>query len=162
MFQELVNQLSHTEPLQRIYALQVLAMLEETRALNAIHHLFKNDPDERVRQAAKWAGGLIWQAQQRGYSTEQAMKDYFDGQLSEKQRDAMVANLLIPVGDDRALKADMDALQTQWQHLDTMKRTPHTTQTTPVHQDDFDLLDAGLSLNDKDDDLDAGLSDLFK
>lgn len=162
MFQQLINQLSHAEPLQRIYALQVLAMLEETRALNAIHHVFKNDPDERVRQAAKWAGGLIWQAQQRGYSTEQAMNDHFAKQASEKQRDAMVSNLLIPVGDDRALKADMDALQTQWQHLDTMKRT-HTTQTAPVHQDDFDLLDAGLSLNDNElDDLDAGLSDLFK
>lgn len=170
MFQELVNQLRDPDPARRIHTLQVLAMLDETRALNAIHYVFKNDSDQRVRQAAKWAGNLIWQAQQRGYNTEKALEEHIAGQLSDKQREAMLANLIIPVGDDRSLKAEMDSLQTKWQHIDAVKQgwepPPTPPAQIPARTDDFDLLDAGLSVDQPQnidlDELDAGLSDLFK
>lgn len=170
MFQELVNQLRDPDPARRIHTLQVLAMLDETRALNAIHYVFKNDSDQRVRQAAKWAGNLIWQAQQRGYNTEKALEEHIAGQLSDKQREAMLANLIIPVGDDRSLKAEMDSLQTKWQHIDAVKQRgeppPTPPAQIPARTDDFDLLDAGLSVDQPQnidlDELDAGLSDLFK
>lgn len=82
----LAQQLRDPDPRTRVQALRILAMVEETRALNAVRWLYKNDPETGVREVAAWAGKLLWEAEQRGHSTARAMEEMFSPKLTTDQK----------------------------------------------------------------------------
>lgn len=149
--QHLINQLHHAHPHKRIEALRVLAMVEETRALNAIGVTVKDDPDEQVRQVAQWAGKLILQAQQRGHSTEKAIQSHFGSQRGEVVEELLVKELLDDTPDSPDAKNQMAVLQKKWEHLEALPREEPAQPPEPpslpssITEDDMALLDAGLS-----------------
>ncbi len=88
---QLLNGLNNPDPAARIEALRVLATLEETQALPACRALIKTETNPDVVNTLKWAGNLIWQAQQNGYSTETGLRKYFRHDLiptEDEQREA--------------------------------------------------------------------------
>jgi hypothetical protein len=80
--QSLLERLKNGDVAARIETLRIIAMVEETEALPALSWVFKNDPDPQVRQVAQWTGSLVWQAQQRGHSTQEALKTQYKSQVS--------------------------------------------------------------------------------
>ncbi|MBN1967133.1 MAG: HEAT repeat domain-containing protein [Anaerolineae bacterium] len=84
-FESLLQRLDHPDAAVRAETLQILAMVEETRALQAVARVFRHDPDPRVRQTAAAAGRLLQAAQQRGHSTEQALAAHFAADLSNER-----------------------------------------------------------------------------
>jgi HEAT repeat protein len=52
--------LKDKSPEVRIKSIQELALLGATQALGALEEIFRNDPDEEVRKAARRAGRLLW------------------------------------------------------------------------------------------------------
>ncbi len=170
MWQALIHALHDPDPTRRIQMLQVVAMLEETRAIQTVHDLFKSDPDPQVRQTAKWAGSLLWQAQQRGYSTDSAVEAHFarQKQVTSDRQEAVVDSVLLHAGNDHALNSYLSAARTQWEVVNEVRqRDPRATQTQSaplvVDHDHLDLLEAGLSRAVlEDDEIDAGLSELFR
>lgn len=153
--QDLLKRLQHPDAKQRIRALQVLAMVEETEALPAIAELYRHDADPQVRKTAQWAGHLIHEAQQRGYSTEQGLRRHFGLEASAQTETAHEARLIdgmliVPNRDDSDTQIQMDLLQTQWQQLDTVQSRREPPPAVPrlsrsEHQPDYGVLDAGLS-----------------
>jgi len=156
--QQLINMLHDDSPLKRVAALRVLAMLEETRAINAIVVVYKNDPDERVREIAKWAGGIIWRAQERGYSTQNAIAAHFQKTPQDKKRDMedVLAHSVLTHGLDLeqtvALQNQLDLARVKSDQLDQLRGDPHqydtqlmNTLSRQITQDDLDMLDAGLN-----------------
>ncbi|MEP7286887.1 MAG: HEAT repeat domain-containing protein [Chloroflexota bacterium] len=93
----LLASLNNPVPAARIEMLRVLATLEETLALPTLRNLINSETDPDVLPVLKWAGKVIWQAQQNGYSTANAIHKHFrrDLELSpeEKQEAAKLANL---------------------------------------------------------------------
>ncbi len=73
----LLDGLKNPTPAARIEMLRVLAMLEETRAVPTLRTLMTTEVDPAVLTVLKWAGSLIWRAQQGGYSTEVGMRQHF-------------------------------------------------------------------------------------
>lgn len=168
MLQGYLDLLHDSDPTRRIQALQVLAMLEETQALNTIQHLFKNDPDPQVRQMAKWAGSLIWQAQQRGYTTEKGMAEYFEAKHkpAPNRHDSVITSVMMQAGNDSGLDAELGVIQQKWDMVEEVRqpnKRSTLTQTQTFPDDHLDLLEAGLSPKITEiNELDAGLSDFFK
>ena len=89
----LAEQLRDPDPHVRVAALRILAMVEETRALEAIRWIYRNDPEPGVREVANWAGRLIWAAQQRGHSTQRAVEALFDRPLEPKHQELFLASM---------------------------------------------------------------------
>jgi len=88
---QLLNGLNNPDPAARIDTLRILATLEETQALPACRALIKTETNPDVINTLKWAGNLIWQAQQKGYSTEAGLRAYFRhdlAQTEDEQREA--------------------------------------------------------------------------
>jgi len=139
-FSELKNRLHDMNPRVRVESLRVLAMLEETRALENILHVYKNDPDERVRHVAKWAGNIIWQAKERGHSTEDAIEAHFKRRKRPDVEQMVVDGATSDMASDPALSLGVDAARQKWDHVDAIKGD------SPFGNDDDDtaLLDAGL------------------
>ncbi len=89
----LAERLRDPDPHVRVETLRILAMVEETNALEAIRWLYRNDPEPGVRDVAGWAGKLIWQAHRRGHSTQQAVEALFVRPLSPDSQERFLASL---------------------------------------------------------------------
>jgi hypothetical protein len=81
------------DPRVRVEALRILAMVEETRALEAIRWIYMNDPEPGVREVANWAGRLVWMAHQRGYSTQRAMEEMFARPFTTEHQERFLESL---------------------------------------------------------------------
>ena len=120
-FNELTSRLHDDSPRVRVETLRVLAMLEETRALEAILITYKNDRDERVRHVAKWAGNIIWQAKERGHDTRAAIEAHF-ARRKRRDFDEMVAQqVTTDAALDYTLRFEADVAQSQREHVDIIK-----------------------------------------
>lgn len=95
--QTLLQRLQDADPAVRSETLCILAMVEETQALQAVAHVFKTDPDAHVRQTAQWAGRLLWQAHQRGHSTEQAIRQQYAAQPKPDHEEMLIAEVSSPI-----------------------------------------------------------------
>ena len=84
----LMDGLNNPAPAARVEMLRVLATLEETLALSRLRSMVKTEIDPQVLDVLKWAGGVIWRAQQNGYSTASAVHKHFrhDLVLSEEEK----------------------------------------------------------------------------
>ncbi len=84
----LMNGLKNPAPAARIEMLRVVAMLEETRTLATLRNMMTTETDPNVLSVLKWAGSIVWRAQQSGYSTEAGMQQVFriEEKPSEEQR----------------------------------------------------------------------------
>lgn len=89
----LAERLRDPDPRIRVETLRILAMVEETRALEAVRWMYKNDPEPGVREVASWAGRLIWAAYQRGHSTQRAIEELFARPLSSEHQELFLASL---------------------------------------------------------------------
>ncbi len=146
---KLIHDLHHIDPSIRIKALQILAMLEETRALKIVAELYKTDPDEQVRQTAQWAGKIIWSAFHRGYTTEAALQQHFKWRPSRVHEERLVENLAGQAGSDKDLQNQLEMLKSEWQQLDTLS-DHFRYETASVKRlasgtDPLELLEVGLS-----------------
>lgn len=84
----LLDGLNNPAPAARMEMLRLLATLEETQALPALRNMVKSETDPNVLNTLKWAGSVIFQAQQNGYSTVAAIHKHFrhDLELSEAEK----------------------------------------------------------------------------
>lgn len=146
---KLIHDLRDTDPNARIKALQILAMLEETRSIKAVAQVYKDDPDERVRQIAQWAGKVIWQAFQRGYTTEAALQQHFKWRSPHSHEERLIENLMGQAGIDKELENRLDLLKSEWERLDTLSQHFAESATSVKRLNSagapFDLLELGLS-----------------
>lgn len=78
MLETLLGGLSHAQPAVRLDVARVLGMLDETRALDALRHQYHVEPDPAVRAAVVWAGKRVYDAQQSGYDTLNALFRHFN------------------------------------------------------------------------------------
>jgi len=121
---DLIARLQQPDAAIRLDTLRILAMLEETEALEAVARIYRSDPDANVRRAAVWAGKILYQAQQRGHSTAQALAALETERPAEDTEDLMLAGLMSPLdGEGKALQAQntMEQLRLQQELLDTMQ-----------------------------------------
>jgi len=90
MLDALINGLNHSQPAVRLDVARVLGMLEETRALPALRRRYQDEPDAAVRTVIAWAGRRLYDAQQAGYDTLNALWHYFhiDRELERMVDDA--------------------------------------------------------------------------
>ena len=144
---DLIARLQHPEAAIRLDALRILAMLEETEALEAVAGVYRQDPDPTVRQAAGWAGKILYQAQQRGHSTAQAIAA-LDAEHSADVEDVVLAGAMARLaGDGKAALSQMDQEQLRLKHelLDTLQENAEKrskTSLTDLAADILDLSDA--------------------
>lgn len=117
-FDELTGRLHDDNPRVRVETLRVLAMLEETRALESILVTYKNDPDERVRHVAKWAGNIIWQARERGHDTRAAIEAHFARRKRQDYEQMVTQQVTTDAALDYDLRFDADAARSKREHLD--------------------------------------------
>jgi hypothetical protein len=75
--EKLIHGLNNPMPAARIEMLRTLAMLEETAALPALRSLFERESDPAVREAIRWAGGILSAAAGRGHSTDLGVRQHF-------------------------------------------------------------------------------------
>lgn len=121
---DLITRLRHPDAAIRLDTLRILAMLEETEALDMVAQVYKHDPDPNVRRAAGWAGKILYQAHQRGHSTAQAIAALDAAQLSTETEELILAGAASRLaGEGKAMQAQMDLEQLRLQHelLDTMQ-----------------------------------------
>ncbi len=90
----LLERLKDPSPTVRIGVLRVLAMLEETLALPVLRGMVNTEQDTDVLPTLKWAGNLIWRAQQSGYTTEAGMHQFFRLDLQKTDADKKEEELL--------------------------------------------------------------------
>ncbi len=92
--------LSHPSASVRLDVVRVLGMVEETRALDRLRALYPAESDETVRRAMAWAGSRLFQAQQAGYTTIDAVCQHFGvNRAIENTPDAAEAELLRKLQD---------------------------------------------------------------
>lgn len=103
--QELAQRLRDPDPRVRVEALRILAMVEETRALGAVRWVYLHDPEPGVRDVANWTGNLLWQAHQRGYSTEHALEEMFKRPMSAETQARFLESFEFDRDIDGNLKA---------------------------------------------------------
>lgn len=162
---DLARRLGDPDPRARVEALRILAMVEETRALDAVRWVFNHDPEAGVREVAEWAGRLIFTAQQRGYTPEQAMEEIFARPLPTEHQELFLESLaqtdLRFTRHPRTQQYAVD--QTYRRRLADVMRGEETpvaselpllpstltaslpSPTSASEPGDLDLLDAGLS-----------------
>ena len=95
MLEALLEGLNHDQAAVRLDVARVLGMLDETRALDALRRRYRLEPDTDVRAVIGWAGRRIYEAQQAGYDTLNALYRYFnvDRELAQAQDEAEIAML---------------------------------------------------------------------
>lgn len=128
----------------RIETLQIIAMIEETEAIEAMAYVFNHDPDPRVRKAAQWAGRLVWQAQQRGHSTRQAMHNLYQRSVSADSQELFldsVAADLTEAKSERVALALRQQARLQREMLDTLHDRSEHGQNTSLSDLASELLD---------------------
>ncbi len=74
----LLGGLHHSNPATRLDVVRVLAMLDETRALEPLRERYNLETDESIREAITWAGKRLFLADQAGYSTIDELFKYFN------------------------------------------------------------------------------------
>jgi hypothetical protein len=159
IFEKLLDQLHDEQPKARVMALRVLAMVEETRALNAIALIYSNDPDPRVQSVAKWAGGAIHHAQQCGHSTEVALQEHFATMRQNQLEDLLVRATAFEVTDHQ--KNTGEIVQ-DWQYrLEYLSVVSKKQQAAELEGQVMKALPSGNSVDDLDL-LDMGVSHLFE
>lgn len=75
--ESLLAGLNSPHPAARLGAARVLGMVDETRALDAIRQRYRVETDPEVRDALAWAGKRLFEAQQAGYSSIDAICQRF-------------------------------------------------------------------------------------
>lgn len=105
VIQELAQRLRDPDPRVRVETLRILAMVEETRALGAVRWVYLYDPEPGVRDVANWAGDLLWQAHQRGHSTERALEAMFTRPMSPETQARFLESFEFDRTVDGSLKA---------------------------------------------------------
>ncbi|MBI5931153.1 MAG: HEAT repeat domain-containing protein [Chloroflexi bacterium] len=97
----------------RLNVVQVLGMVEETRALNVLRDRFAIEPDGSVKTAIQWAGKKIHQASQSGYSTVNEIFRFFgiDREIANlvDPREAELLRRMQTSMDNALIKANQDA-----------------------------------------------------
>jgi hypothetical protein len=150
----LVQRLRDADPGVRVETLRILAMVEETQALEPIRWVYQHDLDPNVRQVAYWAGQIVWQAQQRGHSTQQAMEAMFNKPISSDHEDLYLSEFQIDVSkiEDRTIRhyvVDADFRRrlsdVLLDHPQEPPHLPDKPSNAPTRQDPDDLLEAGLT-----------------
>ncbi len=129
----------------RIETLRIIAMVEETEAIAALTLVFKSDPDPRVRKVAQWAGRLVWQARQRGHSTEQALRALYDGGLSADHEELFLDALAAGMTEAKS-EQEAQALRQQARLKREMLDTLHDRS---AHGQDISLSDLASDLLDE-------------
>lgn len=136
MLPELLERLKHPDQWVRVETLRILAMVEEVRALNAIAHVYKNDPEAGVRQVALWAGQIIYAAK-RGAQLQAASAPALD-----ERQEAFLHSLIEK--DHRTY--DLMQIRLQEEALREMHRNaPPALPPSQAPLDLMRLLDEGLS-----------------
>jgi len=74
---QLIQQLYHPEAGMRRQAALVIGTVEETGALVALQQRAREETDENIRKVVRWAGKRVQQAEANGFSTIDAIFDYF-------------------------------------------------------------------------------------
>jgi|GEM_PF-4231692 hypothetical protein len=145
--QILLQRLQDADPAVRSETLLILAMVEETQALQAVAHVFKTDPNAHVRRVAQWAGRLLWQAHQRGHSTEQALRQQYAAPPKPEHEEMLIAEVSSPIFTGKSkldqkflLERELQAQQREL--LDALREKP--TDTNDVSLSDL----AGSLLQD--------------
>jgi hypothetical protein len=160
----LAERLRDPDPRVRVETLRILAMVEETRALEAVRWIFQNDPEPGVREVANWAGRLIYAAHQRGYSTQRAIEELFARPQSSEHQELFLSSMAqSDLRYTRLKQAQQYAVdQTYRRQIDDIMRGEDTVPADPVpllpapskepeslveveSMDERQLLDAGLS-----------------
>lgn len=158
----LAERLRDADPRIRVAALRILAMVEETRALAAIQWIYQNDPEPGVRAVAQWAGNLIWQAQQRGHSTQRAIEEIFTHTLSPEHEARFLNALQFDPNQVRSFAGRRFAYEQEYQRrieeVFQEEALPASTEETPPALPPPAATQPDL---DPDDLLDAGLTDLL-
>lgn len=95
MLEVLLKGLNHPQAAVRLDVARVLGMLDETQALDVLRSRYEAEPDASVRAALAWAGRRVYEAQQAGYDTLNALYRYFnvDRELARIQDAAELALL---------------------------------------------------------------------
>lgn len=101
----LAEDMRHPDPRVRVQTLRILAMVEETKALDAIRWIYQNDPEPGVREVANWAGNLIWRAEQQGHSTQRAMESLFSQPFSPEREALFLRELAFDIPSVRGRRA---------------------------------------------------------
>src|SRR5690606_6864305 len=78
MLEVLLKGLDHADAAVRLDVARVLGMLDETRALEPLRRRYEIEPDANVRAVIAWAGRRVYEAQQPGYYTLNALYRYFN------------------------------------------------------------------------------------
>src|SRR5262249_54029358 len=73
----LINALGSPEPEMRLDAARIVGMADETLALEALKQGFTAEKEPRVRKGMAWAGQRLAAAIGVGYSTQEAIFQYF-------------------------------------------------------------------------------------
>lgn len=146
---KLIHSLRDANPTIRIKTLQILAMLEETRALRIVAQVYNSDTDEQVRQTAQWAGKVIWSAHHRGYTTEAALQQHFKWRPPEVHAERLVGNLAGQAGISKELQNQLDLLKSEWERLDALSEH-FQSEAASVKRlasgiDAIEMLEVGLS-----------------
>ncbi len=74
---QLIQQLYNNEPGIRRQAALVIGTVKETGALMALQQRVREEPDDNVKRVIMWAGKRVQQAETHGFSTIDAIFDYF-------------------------------------------------------------------------------------
>lgn len=152
----LLQDLENPDPPVRVRTLQVLVMLEETLALEAVQELAAHDPDERVRQFAQNAVKHIAAAKQRGYTTDAALRQHFGiGDRPVREADPeqrLINSLIVDLAADPTVADELTYLRAAWERVDAVAdvRAPlpppsPSMAVVPQPRDEIEFLDEGLS-----------------
>ncbi len=74
---QLIQMLYHQDAGIRRQAALVVGMVEETSALMALEQRVREESDSNIKKIIMWAGNRVQHAEQRGFSTIDAIFDYF-------------------------------------------------------------------------------------
>lgn len=75
--QQLLNGLRASEPETRLQSAQILGTLDEVAALESLAAQANAETDAKVKEAIYWAGKRVFEAKKSGYTTLEAIIQYF-------------------------------------------------------------------------------------
>lgn len=156
ILRQLIRDLENPDSATRVRTLQVLVMLEETQALDAVKELAAHDPDSRVQQLAQAAYKHIAAAKQRGYTTDAALRQHFGiGDRPVREADAeqrLINSLIGDLAADPTAADELTYLRAAWERVDAVAdvRAPlpppsPSVAVAPRPTSDIEFLDEGLS-----------------
>lgn len=74
----LIKGLNDSQPAVRLNVVRVIGMVEETRLLEEVRKRYEIETIPQVKSAIEWAGKRLYTAHQSGYSTIDAIFEYFN------------------------------------------------------------------------------------